>query len=175
MTAFNPVDLRVVQATQPYLVYHRYALNTPRVYSMYEVPYGYNYLVREVFCRWDGAGTLTTDPALSTEVFNASSARARQTGPVPIMLYSSPGGENAVVPAAGGVPPFGVQFFAVPLTSYRLVNIAFPYGDTVRLEITGQIPGYSFVDIVLHGYLIAESAISLWGNERRRGVKRGDN
>lgn len=175
MSAFDPVDLRVVQATQPYFVYHRYALTTPRVYSLFDVPYGFNYLVRSVVTRWDMWGAVSTsDPPLSAEVFNAAASRARQTVPVPFSLFSTPGGETFTAVEAGA--PFGISFASNPLTSARIVNLAFPYGDTLRVEITGQIPGYTFLDIVLRGYLIPESVLAIWGNRpisRSRNVRGG--
>jgi len=177
MSVFDPVDLRVVQATQPYFVWGRLALNVPRVYAMYQVPYGYNYLIRQVISRWDmvgfGGGPTVTDPPLAAEVFNAASSRARQVGPVPFSLFSSPGGENTAVPLGGA--PLGVSFFATSRTSARLVNIAFPFGDTIRVEVTGQIPGYTVLDIMLQGYLIAQGNLALWGAESPAvGVKNAD-
>lgn len=164
MSAFSTIDLRMVAAMQPYFVYHRYLLNTPRVYSLYSVPYGFNYLLRSVFARWDGLGTVTTDPPLRAEIFNSASSRARQNTPVSLALVSSPGGETTTAVEPGA--PFNISFTALGRTSSRLVNLAFPYGDTIRMEITGQIPGYTAVDIVLQGYLIAETALSMWGGDR---------
>lgn len=175
MSVFSPFDLRVVQATQPFFIWARYQLNLPRVYSLYQVPYGYNYLIRQVFARWDmvgfGGGPTVTDPPLAVEIFNASSGRARQTRPVPFVLFSSPGGENTAVPLGGA--PFGISFFADPRLSSRIVNLAFPFGDTIRAEITGQIPGYTHLDLLVQGYLIAEGDLSLWGDSS--GGENADN
>jgi len=182
MSVFTPVDLKVVSATQPYFVYNRLPLLAqPRVYQLYTVPAGFNFLVRQIITQWDsrvvGGGGIGTDPALSCEIYNNSASRARQTSPIPFHLFSSPGcGDCIAVPFA--LPPLGFSFTVVQRRSARIMNLAFPYGDTVRIEITGQsaniaiVPPYNFLDIVLEGYLVAETALAMWGNTE---VNSGDN
>lgn len=167
MTSFDRVSLDVAGQVQPYFVYSRVSLAVPRAYVLFSVPYGFNYLLRRVVSRWPERGAATIDPSLSVELFNGASSRPRQVAPVPFGLFSSPAGDDVATVASPA--PGGVSMTAAPLQSLRIVNIAFPYGDTVRLEVTGQVAGApAWLDLVLMGYLIPESALALW-----KGAARG--
>jgi len=168
--AFEPVDLKVAAATQPYFVFSRLSLAAPRVYDLYTVPFGFNYLLRRVISRWDGivVGSLESY-TLPVEIFNAAQQRARQNAPVPLPLVSTPGGDTtvAVEPSA----PLGVSFVVLPRHSAKIINIGFPYGDTVKLEVSTPFPAPvpTAIDIVLEGYLVPEQALGMWGKEKRKG------
>lgn len=163
--AFRKIDLRQAAASQPYFVYARVSLAQPRVYTVYEVPYGFNYLLRRVVSRWDGAAVgINNGLSIPAELFNSAQSRPRQNEPIPVHLFSSPAGDNQAVAVPGA--PLGIQFFATPRTSARIVNIAFPYGDAVRVVVSNpDIPGAAvqFFDIVLEGYLIPENSLGMWG------------
>lgn len=162
--AFEPVDLRVAAAVQPYFVFNRLALTTPRVYDLFAVPYGFNYLLRRVISRWDGQVVGgANDYTLPVELYNAAYSRARQNAPIPLPLVSSPGGDT--VAAAEPSAPLGISFLVLPRVSARIVNIGFPYGDTIKLDILSDFPaaGPGYIDLVFEGYLIPEQALSLWG------------
>ena len=75
--AFDPVDLSVAAATQPYFVYNRLALAAARVYDLFSIPYGFDFLLRRVVTRWDGQVPGAVNAyTLPVELYNEASARA---------------------------------------------------------------------------------------------------
>lgn len=168
---FEPVDVSIAQQSQPMWVYGRIALTAPRSYALYTVPYGFNLLVRRIVSRWAEIGAGAMNPPQAGEIFNGASARARQTDPVPFGLISSPCGDNVQL-FAEPLNPSGVSMTAVSRRSTRIVNLAFPYNDTVRLEITGSVAGApSWIDLILEGYLVPESLLAMWRNRPVGGAR----
>jgi len=172
MRALSAVESLVARESQPYFVFGRYALTVPRVYVMYSVPWGFNYLLRRLVVRWPGRNALagvTRDPVF-LEIVNTAQAIRRQTLPVLSELVSSPCGDDswsAVEPSA----PLGLSATCASLQSTKILNIAVPYGDTIRLEVTAQSPGTTrcpeFVDLVMLGYLLPECAVAMWQGKRK--------
>jgi hypothetical protein len=167
MTVFKPVDVRTAAQSQPMFVYNRIALTVPRVFVLYVVPYGFNYLLRRIVSRWNERGAATIDPSLNLEMFNAASSRPRQEDPIPFGMLSSPCGGD-VQAIAEPLNPSGVTMTVSPRQSLRILNIAYPYGDSIRLEVTGQVAGApAWVDVMLEGYLLPESLLAMWGGKGR--------
>ena len=172
--AFDPVDLSVAATTQPYFVYNRLALAAARVYDLFSIPYGFDFLLRRVVTRWDGQVPGAVNAyTLPVELYNEASARARQNVAVPLPLLSTPGGDTVAGALAGA--PLGISFVVLPRHSAKIVNLAFPFGDTLKLITVTDFPAAApgFIDIVLEGYLIPEQVIALWG--KKSGGSHGDN
>lgn len=167
MSAFSVIDLQQTTAIQPYYVFQRIAFVSAVEYVLYTVPTGYNYLLRRFCARWDArvAGAVGAY-MLSAEIFSTSRCLSRQREPVPIAALAGPGGECVSVLQPGA--PLGISFDVQARKISKIVNIPFPYGDTLRLRITTGLPAVSpgFFDLLLEGYLVPESGETAgWGQK----------
>lgn len=139
----------------PYWIYGQLTLGTPRAFFLNSIPAGYGYLLRKVVCKWPDVNSLATsyNKNLFIEFFDQTSFVARQFAPIPLELISSYC-NNMIrnsAPAAGGGYPVG------SVASTAMLNFYYPYGDTVNIQITGQVASNpATIDIVLQGYYIPE-------------------
>lgn len=194
---YTKPDLDIVGQIQPLWLYKRLACTTglgfapPNLpqYSLYTVPYGFNYLARRILTQWDdvndGGGVI--NPEARVEVYNRAYSRARQSGKamvagwpqlyaeIPLNTISSPGGANTrwnVAPAPVDTTAFGVNMTATPVKSAKFVNLTFPYADTIEVRIVDSLVGPAwgwfpnYVDILIQGYLIPEQALAMWEGGR---------
>lgn len=170
MTPLSTINRLIAAGSQPLFVFNRLALNGPRVFVLFTVPYGFNYLLRRIVSRWPSRGAAAIDPDLNVEAFSVGSGVARQNVPIPFGLFSSPAGDDAVSVVEPGAP-LGVSGTAAERMSTKIINLAFCYGDTIRLEITGQtgLGAPPWVDVVMEGYLASERALAMWSRQRGAG------
>lgn len=198
---YQKTDLDIVGQIQPYWLYKRihptagigFAPPVLPAFVLFTVPYGFNYLARRVSVQWDDVndGGNIINPEARVEVYNRAQSRARQSGAwtnaasgyrenyaqVPLDTVSSPAGRNTrwnVAPAPVDQTAFGINFTATPRKSSKIVNLIFPYNDTIEVRIVGTIwtlpaadifPNY--VDVLVEGYMIPEAALAMWqgGND----------
>jgi len=164
MSAFSPVNLEIAEQVQPYMIYQRVTLVSPREFYGFRIDYGYGYLLRRLRVRWPtiAAGPALA-PSLSFEIFSKGSIKARQSQPIPFSLNSTPTDRGLGYTSPVG-PPLA-DAAAIP-GSFKILNWLFPYGSTIELHITGQTGGApAYVDVVYDGYYIPEESLALWGQQ----------
>lgn len=168
MPALTQAYKITLDSSQPYFVYERLAL-AARVYTVYQVPYGYNYCLRRIVARWPLRNVLAgvIRDALLVEVVHTAANLRRQNDALPLTLITSPAGESEY-PATEPSAPLGLSASAASLQSTKFLNYVAVFGDAIRLEIVPEAGTGAkcpeFVDVVLMGYLLPESSLAMWGS-----------
>jgi len=150
--------LNLKKESQPYYIYKRLILNTPVVYFLHQIDYGFWYLVRQIHVKYpevDASG-LNFGPKLGLSFRQPGSNRWPQNIPVPDDLFCTPG--------SSGVTIFpGFEMTSTPLKGAKLQNISHPFRDNIEIQITGQnlVTPYQ-IDIMILGYYIPVESQAQW-------------
>lgn len=149
-----------LQNSQPYFIYRRLILTKQVEYFLFDIDYGFNYLLRNINVRFpeiDSTGAVY-GPTLNFESIENSVGRRAQNEPIPFNLLATPGSSGVSVNGSG-------QMTSASLKNKKMLNVAYPYRDTIQFKVSGQ-DGITpvAVDIVLIGYLVAKGNIDMWGN-----------
>lgn len=149
------VDVNEYKEQFPYFIYSQLTLNTPRSFFLNTIAQGYGYLLRKVICKYPDvdSGVTQFNKDLFIEFFDNTAFQARQVAPIPLQLISTYNNNviRNTVPAAPATYPVG------KIESYAMLNFYYPYGETINIQITGQVSSNpATVDIILCGYYLPE-------------------
>lgn len=133
---------------------------------------GYTYLLRSYAAKWSGhqegsPGDPLPDVLIS--FYNKIRATNYQTQPFPARLVTTPGGQGvwaATAHAPVDQDAFGVVLTEKPLKNILTQNLFYQFNDNVYMEINYPVTivenEYTYLDLVLFGYLIPEKDLEMW-------------
>lgn len=153
------IDVEKISGTYPLFIYRRLALPTDRVPFFFPIDPGFWYWLRFIRAKWpeiDAAGA-TFAPELTIEIVESAVHRVHQNATFNLRLITSPA-SNGVQINAGG------QMTATGPRSQKMLNEIRPQRDNITFYISGQnaTPFPAFIDLVVFGYMIPDSALMQW-------------
>lgn len=166
MYVFTNEKLKKLRESQPWHVYQRVVLATIDNHFLFQLPFGFWYVLREIRAHYAETDTPAGNvfPDIRFEVYLMGANKWPQNAPVPFRLSCTPGGEGVVVNGAG-------ELTAGSIGTAKMINSLHPVRDTLNITIVrqGVGPFVPFVDLDCVGYLIPHGDMWVEGG---KGVKR---
>lgn len=166
--------MELARKVLPYWIYRRIFLTHYREYFTFKIDYGFGYWLRAVRYKYPDNMSGATAPRLNLEFFDNANFKARQPLPFCPEMISTPG-INATALQTNPQPVDSTGTYTMdakpaPFNTTPL-NWLYKYGDTIRIDITGQnisTPGSEspmFIDLLLQGYYVPQEAFELYGGK----------
>ncbi|MFA5235094.1 MAG: hypothetical protein WC390_11905 [Sulfurimonas sp.] len=156
MVDLNNFD--VLRESQPYFIYQRILLNSPIVYFLFSLDYGFYYLLRQIHIRYPSDNGIVQYPNLNIFAVQKGSGKETQNVPIPATLFCTPGNSNVTM--VGALSTVG------EVKAAKLQNIVYPFRDTMEFQISGHgIATPPFVDMCLIGYYLPVKENMMWSKD----------
>ena len=167
-----------------FYLYKRIQFLHPTEYVLFQLDWGFNYILREIREVHDETGGREAlNPPIYIQALQTGSTIQYHVDPVPIFQMVTPGPSGCdYYVEANPYPPgvatgFGINFTAVPAKISKLDwGYIWPYRDAIQLQITGQTivsttdptqNSPSYCDIMLIGRYYHQDDLGVWkgGNQ----------
>jgi len=134
-------NLDFTRESRPFWFYKRVPLLHGEEYVLFQLDFGFNYIIHRSLCKYNEAVRGTICPEIKMDFLQTGRADSFHKSPFCPDLFASPSAAGVAI-ATETTPAdqtgYGINFTATSIKLAKKLNYLFLFRDTIQVKVTGQ-------------------------------------